>query len=343
MILLLFLSLPLIAGDMPFVFTGTSIGAAVSSNIDEKITLDVYGEGELSIGTRGIIGEDGSFSFLSRLSAAIYDDLVLKDQEYINLQLDFSDNRIEASLLASLVDDGMGSTYINPGWKASGEIAAFTRNRGISLEYSGYVAYLPKSLDDVFYQGLNVVYRADQSIFLGYGLAIGGGWEYRYEQAANRQEDGSGFADRQDVILDFVGTIDGFAGYFTDWAVTGGISLRKSNAALVIGSGSFLEGSEDRLSAVIKASVFTSPHQAWTLEGMISADGDRYLSRPARDAAGIYGDANLMLLDMGVSGRVEWSPDQATYLSFDAEFGYNLSNDPFLVGWYTKGVLTLTI
>ncbi len=301
----------------PLLLAGTSVGVSVISPAGEEPEYDIYGAGEFLGGFRGLFGQDGYYSFTGRFQAEVHRERLFTDQEYLLFKLGFGQYSVEAALLTTLYDDGSGSTYFNPSWKLRAGLAEFSDGKTLRVEYAGYVAGLPDSPEDYFYEGVHLVYRVDPSIFLGYELAAGGGWEYHYEQT-----------DRHDIVLDIAGTIDGLAGYFTDWTVTAGFSWRGSNTTIAADS-------EDRMVATIDAEVFTSPHQSLTLEGTLSAAGSRYLSRT-------YGDGKLLFLETEASARAEWSPNQKTYLSLEAAFGYNLSNDPLLGGWHVKSLLTLT-
>lgn len=334
---LLFAPVRATANDTLSLFAGTHIGFSVTSPAAGSTAFDVSAGGDLSLCRCGVLGEEGYYSFASRFQAAIHNDLVFSDEESVSLKLSFRRSVFEAAMLASLIDDGSGATYFNPSWKMSTELVSLSNDGVVSLKYGGYVAWLPGVPDDHFYEGIHAVYRIDPSITLGYELAAGGSWEYYYEQPVYVLPGEPGGADRHDLILDVTGGVDGFAGYFTEWAVSGGVSWRISNATFPV------DAAEDRLTAAIEATLFTSPHRSWTIEGAFSAEGIRYFSRPARSSAGVYGEDKLLFLEMSASARTEWSPDQRTYVSLDGSFGYSLSNDPFLGGWYAKGVLALTL
>ena len=340
---LLWCPMPATANDTPFLFAGTSIGLDVISPHDGKTIFDIYTGGELSIGRRGKVGEEGYYSFISRLRAAIHSNLLLSDQEYIDLTVSFGRNVFEAALLTSLIDNGSGSTYFNPSWKMASRIASFPNSSTVTLEYAGYIVRMPDEPEDHFHQGIHAVYRIDPSITLGYELMAGGSWQYYPEQPVYEQTGEAGATDRHDLVLNIMGTIDGFPGYFTEWGTSGAVSWRISNATLPVSPDFFLERSEDRFVAAIDTTVFTSPHRSWTIEGALSAEGTRYLCRPARNIDGLYRNEKLLYLAIGASAHAEWSPDLKAYLSLDVAFGYSLSNDPFLGGWYAKGVLALTL
>lgn len=333
---------PAAANGSPLFLAGTSIGLDVVSPIEGETAIDIYAGGVLSLGLRGLFAQDGYYSFAARIEAAIHDDLLFSDSEYLNLELDFGSWAVEAGLLATLIDDGSGSVYANPSWKVSTDFPVFSDSGDISFEYAGYLTYLPKDAADFLYQGIHAVCRIDPSIFFGYEFAAGGGWEYRYEQVVYEQTGEPGDTDRHDLVLDASTAVDGFVGYFTEWAVSSAVSWRKSNAAFPVEEDFFLDHPEDRLQVAVNADIFTSPHRSLTLDGAIFTDGTWYVSRPARDSDGRYGEDDLLLLDIGASARAEWTPNQLIYFALNAEFSYSLSNDPFVGGWYASGTLTLT-
>ncbi len=328
--------------SLPLFLAETSIGLNVASPETGDTTFDVFTGGALSLGARGIFAQDGFYSFASRIKGVIYDDLLFCDNEYVNLEMDFGRWSAEAGLLSALVDDGTGSTYVNPSWKLSAALPFISGNGEISFNYAGYLTYLPKETEDFLYQGIHAACRLDPTIFFGYELSVGGGWEYHYEQLVYEPTGDPSDTERHDLVIDASGAVDGFAGYFNEWAVSTAVSWRKSNAAFPVDQDFFLKHPEDRLQAAVDATIFTTPHQSLTVDGAIFADGTWYLSRPAREADGFYGEDNLLLLDIGASVRADWTPNQRIYIALDTEFGYSLSNDVFVGGWYANSTLTLT-
>jgi hypothetical protein len=329
-------SLPAFAEDSTSLFAGTSLGVITIAQVREEVATTFFASGELSVGRRGSLMRERYYSLAANFRGTINNDLLFYDQEYISLKIGFGNNSFEAALLTSLIDDGSGSTYFNPSWHASVEMFSLPNSATVSVIYTGFLASIYGESDDQFYQGVNALYRVDPTITLGYEIAAGGGWEYYFEQQLYDQAGDLSDRERHDLVLNVLGTIDGFAGYFTEWAVTGGLAYRISNVSL-------LERSEDRLEATMDAALFTSPHQSWTIDGTLSAEGMRYISRPVRNIDGTTGDENLLLLDIDASGEAEWSPNQEIYLALSAVFGYTLSNDPFLGGWYAKAVFALTL
>lgn len=322
------------AEDNVTMFTGTSLGVTVIAPVREEMTYSVFTVGDLAIGTRGLLGSEGYYSFASKLKGTFRNDLIFYDEEYTSLKLGIGNTSFETAFLSSLIDDGSGSPYLNPSWNISTEVLALPNNAAMYVSYAGYLASTHE--DDYLYEGVKAMFRADPSVTLGYEIGLGGGWEYFYEQAAYDQSGDSMGRARHDLVLEILGTVDGFAGYFTEWAVSGGTTYRTSNVSL-------LESSEDRLTATVDAALFTSPHQSWTIDGTLALEGTRYFFRPARKSDGLLGDDRLLLFDVNAFGKAEWSPDQTLYLALSAAFGYTLSNDPFFGGWYAKGVFTLTL
>ncbi len=334
--------LPAAVDGSPVFLAGTSIGLSVTSPVAGETLFDAYAGGELSLGLRDTFAQDGYYSFASRIEAAIHDNLLFSDSEYLNLEMSYGGWTIEAGLLAALIDDGSGSSYVNPNWKLSKRLPFFSDNSDISFEYAGYLTYLPKDTEDFLYQGIHGACRIDPSIFFGYGFALGGGWEYHYEQLVYQQTGDPSDTERHDLIVDAKGTVDGFVGYFTEWAASASVSWRKSNAAFPVDENFFLDHPEDRLQAAVDVNIFTSPHQSLAIDGSVFSDGTWYLSRPARNLDGRYGENDLLLLDIGVSAQADWTPNQRIYLALNGEFGYSLSNDPFVGGWFATTTLTLT-
>jgi hypothetical protein len=339
---LLAIWMPAAAAASPVFFAGTSVGLDVTAPNNGDVLFDAYLSGELSIGLREALAQDGYYSIATRIEAAIHDNLLFSDSEYLNLELHYGGWGVEAGLLSALIEDGSGSSYINPNWKASKRVPILSDDGEISFEYAGYLTHLPEDTEDLLYQGIHAAVRIDPSVFFGYSLAIGGGWEYRYEQLVYQPTGYPEDFNRHDLVIDATGTVDGIVGYFTGWAASMAVSWRKSNAAFAVDKDVFLECPEDRLQAAIDASIFASPHQSWTVDGSVYTDGTWYLSRPARNLGGTYGNDDLLLLDIGISAQVDWTPNQQIYLALTGEYGYTLSNDPFIGGWSATTVLSLT-
>lgn len=326
----------------PVFFTGTSLGVDVSSPTGGETLLDAYAGGELSVGLRDLLPQDGFYSITSRIEAAIHNDLHFSDSEFLSLELRFRNWSAEAGLLSALIDDGSGSSYINPNWMVSKRTGLLSNNSDITFEYAGYLTILPAAAEDLLYQGFQAAIRTDPSVFLGYGFQIGGGWEYHYEQLVYLSSGDPSGAKRHDLVLDAVGAVDGILGYFTGWSLSTNVTWRKSNAAYAVRENVFLEHPEDRLQAALDASIYTSPHQSWRIDSEVYADGTWYPSRPARDLEGAYGDEDLLLLDLGISAKVDWTPNQRVYLALSGGFGYTISNDPYVGGWSANTAFTCT-
>jgi hypothetical protein len=333
---------PAVASGSPLFLAGTSISLDVISPTGGETTFDIYAGGDLSLGLRGILAQDGHYSFAARIEAAIHKDLLFSDSEYLNLLLNFRAWSVEAGLLATLIDDGSGSAYANPSLNVTAGLPVLSDTGDISFSYAGYLTYLPKDAEDFIYQGIHATCRINPSIFFGYEFTAGGGWEYHYEQVVYERTGEPRDVGRHDLVLDGSVGIDGFVGYFTEWAVSTAVSWRKSNAAFPVEEDFFLDHPEDRLQVAVDAGIFTSPHQSLTLDATIFTDGTWYVSRPARVSDDRYGEDDFLLLDIGASARGEWTPNQRIYVALNANFGYSLSNDPFVGGWYASSTLSLT-
>jgi hypothetical protein len=122
-------------------------------------------------------------------------------------------------------------------------------------------------------------------------------------------------------------------GYFTEWSASAGARLILSNATYFEAPDVYIDRSEDRVTAALDASIFTSPHRTVVLEASLFADQAFYLSRNARLSTGSYSTARLYVMDAGAAVSAEWTPNEVVFFVVRGNGGYTYSNDPFVRGW----------
>ncbi|MBT3276148.1 MAG: hypothetical protein HN368_23570 [Spirochaetales bacterium] len=331
---LIILLSPCVAADSPNLTLSVGPSAFISGLADDSASpASGYLNTGIFLGAYDPFNTGSYSSFSAQVDFNLSDSLSFHDREYLHLDIELNKISLDVGILSSLIRSETESIFINPDWKVKADISAAGSSSLYEVGYSGFLLYLPDISENIFYESLRFMSRFDPSIFFGFSLSTGAGWENHYETPLYDQTGTPTGKMRHDLILDAGADFDGMIGYFSEWAVGGKFAWQQSNASLYISPSFYLDRSEDRITADINGSFFSSPHQSVTIEGSVFSDNTWYLYRTARDSEGAYSPERLYISDVGASARIDWTPNQEFFIVFSGNGSYIFSNDSFVGGW----------
>ena len=321
----------------PVVNAGLFVNPEFVSEAGEAVETSWNGGLNAGLGWRSSLDGGGYVSVLSDITGLLVNGSSFQDQEFIRGKAAFPSgpNRIEpeVSLLSSVLGYYASGPFVNPQWNLGYRISMNDEASSVSLVYSGYLALLSESSDDVFREGLRAVLRVDPSIRWALDIGAGGGWELWYETDLFHAGGPVTGQNRQDWILDGNVAMDGLLGYFADWSWETRLTWRSSNANLFLDPDLFMPDTESRLILSIESGIDWSPIRTLGLHVSASAERAWYLERSAFDSEGVLTGEPLRLFDLEGSLRADWTRSHRWYLFLASSGGYTFSNDPVESGW----------
>jgi hypothetical protein len=293
-----------------------------------------------TFGWRLALAPGSYLAVTSRASVAPYLTTVsgYVDNELLNLELGLPVGADSVILVAgedsSLSNQTGVGTYAQPAWSAEYRFARDSGGLRPSFTYLGRYLYEQLGSDDHLSQGFQLKLDSSTTVRLETYGALQGGWElWTKEQAV----DGSGAptgALRQDWLAFLSAGARGFAGFSVDWFADASAGVRFSDASTTsTGVSQLVLPGGSRLTASAKAGADWTPNRFVGVSLHGDLQNDWYFSRDGLNADGTFSASNLNVLAFGGGLKVDWTPDNAFYVVFQADLSRTFANDPGVAQW----------
>jgi hypothetical protein len=322
---LFILSLILVTGSHVFGYPPSSIlGLSIESFLFPD-TYDSIGnitlvKARALLSIREMIGDTGYFALLSQGEGGIMVILPNEwiDEELVDLEIGFDIDESRLVLNALFFSSFSGTEEVIPYYKPMWETIYYfsTKSRSIKpfLSYSGYYFTEPTGTEDRQFHGGTIGFEYKPSLFLGFTLSGGGGWEGWFESPV-LDEAGDATGDtRNDYILTAAAGAEGFIGFFIDWNAVLGCEMRWSTGNIYdAGHAALIEKSEEKLKITLDGSLGWSPSRHINVEVMPELEQEIYFSRPALDEHDQYTGEKVMNTLCRGTLHIDWTPDNRFY------------------------------
>ncbi|MBN1699779.1 MAG: hypothetical protein JW881_19850 [Spirochaetales bacterium] len=325
------LSLPLIVLIMMFTqfpgfcyppssIVGLSIESILFPEDDERTGINNCVKAGALLSLREKIGESGYISLLSEAEGGVFliESRPVIDEENINLEagFDFTGSRLilDTFFASSFTGRDDVLPYYKPMWETRYYFSTENKKPNPFLSYKGFYFTEPSGTDDRQFHGGTIGFEWRPSLYWGFGISGGGGWEEWFEYPLVDETGIATGALRNDYIVNASLTAEGFIGFYVDWSAVLHSEMRWSTANLYDDvHGALIEKSEEKFTIGIDGSVGFSPTRHFNIEIMPEVDQEIYFYRPAQDEDNEYTGERIMNTYCRGIVHLDWTPNNEFY------------------------------